>query len=475
VRTEGFKGALLSTLLIALLILSVSYTTRAQLPEENVFEVSPGSFTVRDAPPLGEPYLIEQKLAIRNRENAMRTFTLSVRTPPEDEVTEGFDPIPNGNWIILTPAYIEIEGNSSDIVEIFLNIPRWENLTNQRWEAWISVTRMAEPGEILEIEYISKMKIETTEERLPDTRAPTVTITAPQPGISTDATSIILEATVAKDAWETYAEITVRIDATSLTAPITATNVLDAEGKLVRAVELVEGTNTISVSAQDVAGNWSTVNTVTVTRTLEPTPPEVQVDVKAGDWIKYDFTITGAPSGTPLPTWMKVEFLSVEGTTATVRVTMHMSDGTDDIETIAVDVAAGGETFEGLSGFVIPANSKVGDSINLTGYRTVTIGGETARTYAGASKTVFYASFSEYGAQFTYYWDKETGVMVEAFITSGSMTGTAKATETNIWQAGPLGLSIDLILLVLVAVITIGVIAFVIVRRKRSPTTYWKF
>ncbi len=105
---------------------------------------------------------------------------------------------------------------------------------------------------------------------LVDGSAPTVTITAPESGISTDAMSIIVEATVTKDTWETYTELRVRIDATSLTTPAAATNVLSTDGKLTRAVELVEGTNTISVSAQDVAGNWSTVKTVTVTRSVTP-------------------------------------------------------------------------------------------------------------------------------------------------------------------------------------------------------------
>ncbi|MCK4405545.1 MAG: hypothetical protein KAV43_03450 [Hadesarchaea archaeon] len=105
---------------------------------------------------------------------------------------------------------------------------------------------------------------------LVDGSEPTVAITAPESGLSTDAMSIILEATVTKDTWEEYSELTVRIDATSLTAPLTATNVLSDVGKLTRAVELVEGTNTISVSAQDVAGNWSTVKTVTITRTVTP-------------------------------------------------------------------------------------------------------------------------------------------------------------------------------------------------------------
>ncbi|MFZ0966404.1 MAG: dockerin type I domain-containing protein [Candidatus Bathyarchaeia archaeon] len=113
-----------------------------------------------------------------------------------------------------------------------------------------------------------------------------------------------------------------------------------------------------------------------------------------------------------------------------------MSDGTEQSDTLSVDVAGEGETFQGLSGFVIPANRTTGDSIYMTGYGTVTIAGETTRTYAGASRTVVYASFSQYGTQLTYYWDKQTGVMVEASAVYPqlNMTATGRATETNMWQ-----------------------------------------
>jgi hypothetical protein len=99
-----------------------------------------------------------------------------------------------------------------------------------------------------------------------------------------------------------------------------------------------------------------------------------------------------------------------------------------------VDVVAGGQAL-GLSGFLIPPNLRTGDSVFMTGYGNVAIAGETTRVYAGASRTVVYASFSQLGTQLTYYWDKQTGVMVEASTTSGSITGTGKATETNMWQA----------------------------------------
>jgi parallel beta-helix repeat protein len=167
------------------------------------------------------------------------------------------------------------------------------------------------------------------------------------------------------------------------------------------------------------------------------TPPvEVQVGVKTGDWIKLDYTITGWPPGTPYPEWIKIEFLSVQATIATIRVTLRMSNGTEQSDTITADVTAGGGTFGTLSGFVIPANLTTGDSIYMSGCGYVTIAGETARTYAGANRTVVYTSFTLYGAQLTYYWDKKTGIMVEAYgiYPQLNMTATVKATETNMWQ-----------------------------------------
>jgi hypothetical protein len=86
---------------------------------------------------------------------------------------------------------------------------------------------------------------------------------------------------------------------------------------------------------------------------------------------------------------------------------------------------------------------------------------------------VVYTSFSQYGTQLTYYWDKQTGVMVEASTTSGTMTGTGKATETNMWQAAPSGLPIEpiylYILAALVIIIVIGATAVMLRRKKKPP------
>jgi len=218
--------------------------------------------------------------------------------------------------------------------------------------------------------------------------------------------------------------------------------------------------------------------TATAIFTVTPAPPPPEAGVKAGHWIKYDYTITGWPAGTPYPKWLKVEFLSVEGTTATVRVTMNMSDGTEQNATTPVDVVAGGQAL-GLSGFIIPANWTTGYSINIGeagSTSAVTISDEITRTYAGASRTVVYASFYQYGTWLHYYWDKQTGVMVEASTTSsttsGTMTGVGKATETNMWQAQPTGLPIDplvLYALIIAVVVIVAALAFFVIRRKKKP------
>jgi len=207
-------------------------------------------------------------------------------------------------------------------------------------------------------------------------------------------------------------------------------------------------------------------------------PPEVHVGVKAGDWIKLDFTFGGTLPDELLLQWMKLEFLSVDGTTATVHVTMYMIDGTENSSDITCDVANGGgflivpsEVIRGLSGLAIPANSKAGDQIQIGRYAddNMTIAGENSMTYAGARRTMLYAILSRYGHQLTYYWDKKTGVMTGASGSSGDSTFTAMATETNMWRAGPPtsgGSNWPLIAGIVAALVVICIVVIVYMRRR---------
>jgi hypothetical protein len=158
------------------------------------------------------------------------------------------------------------------------------------------------------------------------------------------------------------------------------------------------------------------------------------VGIKAGDWIKYDYTFTGWPAGQLYPQWLKLEFLSVNGTVANVRATVHVSDGTEQSDSGPIDVVSGSDV-PGLAGIAIPTNRMTGDSVYILGYGNLAIEGEAIRTYAGSDRTVLYAGFSQNETQATYYWDKLTGVMVELSSTSPGFAATAKATETNLWGA----------------------------------------
>ena len=158
------------------------------------------------------------------------------------------------------------------------------------------------------------------------------------------------------------------------------------------------------------------------------------VGIKAGDWIKLKYTITGLPAGQLYPEWLKFEFLSINGTIATVRITLHLSDGTEQSDTVAIDVVSGSEA-PGLAGIVISANLTKGDSVYIVGYGNLTIEDEATRTYAGGNRTVVCANFTQNETQVTYCWDKLTGVMVEVSSTSPGFTATLRATETNMWES----------------------------------------
>jgi hypothetical protein len=217
------------------------------------------------------------------------------------------------------------------------------------------------------------------------------------------------------------------------------------------------------------ATNITMDESYSITAKFEYESQEGQVGIKAGDWIKVEYKITGWPAGQPYPEWLKFEFLSAEGTIVNVQATLHMSDGTEQSDTVPVDLATGGGEAFGLSGAVISANRTTGDSVYITGYGNVAIEGETTRTYAGASRTVVYASISQYGAQLTYYWDKLTGVVVEASTTSAGITATARVTETNMWEATTVGMPWWLWIIVAVVIVALALVVYRLKKRK-TPT-----
>jgi len=244
------------------------------------------------------------------------------------------------------------------------------------------------------------------------------------------------------------------------------TDIVQVAASTWHTVGLESASTVVAVGANDYGqcdvGGWNLVLAM-------PPSQEGQVGIKTGDWIKVEYKINGWPAGQPYPEWVKFEFLSVEGTIVNVQATLHISDGTEQSDTVPVNLATGGGGAFGLSGAVISANLTKGDSVYITGYGDVAIEGETTRTYAGASRTVVYASISQSGAQLTYYWDKLTGVVVEASTGYAGTTATAKATETNMWEATTVRMPWWPWIIVAVAAVALALVVYRL-KKRTTPT-----
>ena len=161
------KTFIASIILLILLVSSMNFVG-AEAP----FSVSPGEFTVCDAPPLGEPYTIPETIIVWNRDNIERVVYITSKIPSENDVTPGYVPIPNENWVIPLfennySSSFTIPENSYAVIQLSFDIPRWENLTGRKWEVWIPVERQALPEEPVVYGLTVKIKIETTKELPP--------------------------------------------------------------------------------------------------------------------------------------------------------------------------------------------------------------------------------------------------------------------------------------------------------------------
>jgi len=450
---ERFKGAALSVLIIAFLLVSLLFISAKAAWGQNIQWIGQfGTSAIDTSPPTWTQAQLQAAVTVKDAVTGV-VLGFGGTTKKTSWWIEGGAREPGSTINVYVGASVPVlEGTTTASTTINNNTGLYDySLTIELFEgagqsAYIEEVDTASntSGPVLLGTY--------TVDKTP----PVIALSSPVDGTSTDAAQITVSGTIVDAVVTDPQALMVTIDCSG--ASVAKTVYLNADGSFQTTVPLVEGTNLINVVAADGAVTATSGNQAVTARTMTRTVTYAGIlGVKAGDWVKLDYTVSGAPPGTALPQWAKVEFLSVGGTTATVRVTMHMADGTEQSDNVSADVAAG-------LGLVIPANSKTGDSINMSGHGAVTIAGESTRNYAGTSRTAVYASISQYGTQLTYYWDKQTGVMVETSGTSENMIFTAKVTETNIWQAEPIGWS--LIAGIVVTIVVIGIVTTVYMRRR---------
>jgi len=187
---------------------------------------------------------------------------------------------------------------------------------------------------------------------------------------------------------------------------------------------------------------------------------EIVVGVKQGDWIEYHVTVTGNVPEEHNVNWGKIEIIAVEGKKIDIKITSRYSDGREETATSTLNL----ETGQIGDAFIIPANLDNGDTFLEQHEGTITISGVEERTYAGATRSVVYASTS----QTMFYWDRSTGFLVEATSSYPDFTMTTKAEKTNMWQTQIFGIDpIVFIVLIVLAVVAVSAI-FLIIRKMKK-------
>lgn len=187
---------------------------------------------------------------------------------------------------------------------------------------------------------------------------------------------------------------------------------------------------------------------------------DISVGVKQGDWIEYQVTYTGTPPESHAITWAKMEIVGVQGAIINLNVTTKFSNGTLLNETVTLNLETGQLGDE----FIIPANLNSGGTFFDEHVGNITISGVEQRTCVGVTRTVVYASTS----QTMFYWDRSTGVFVEASSSLNGYTLNSKADKTNMWQPRIFGLDPTVFYALVIAAVTIlVVIAFFVMRRKK--------
>ncbi len=161
---------------------------------------------------------------------------------------------------------------------------------------------------------------------------------------------------------------------------------------------------------------------------------DVEVGVSKGEWIEYNVTTTGHLEDHDAQ-WARMEVANVLGPIINLNVTTQFTNGTYLIENVSLNL----ETGKLGDDFFIPAGLSPGDTFYDARLGNITITGSETRTYAGAKREVLLGQTPNTN----FYWDKETGILVEATSSYSSINFTIKTvtSNTNIWPAENSGFS----------------------------------
>lgn len=189
---------------------------------------------------------------------------------------------------------------------------------------------------------------------------------------------------------------------------------------------------------------------------------EVALGVKAGDWIEYSVSTTGAPTEGHDVVWARMEILSIQDNQVTLNTTTTAVNGSYSSMIMTLNPSIGAVDVWAI----IPANLTKGESFYDRNMGNIPIQGEEQKTFGGISRdTTFYNSSERFKR-----WDRATGVFLEGVDYQPSYSLSAVFLETNMWSDQLFGLEptvFYIIVLALVASIT-AITLFLLIWRRSS-------
>lgn len=192
---------------------------------------------------------------------------------------------------------------------------------------------------------------------------------------------------------------------------------------------------------------------------------DVVAGVKAGDWVKYNIT---GPSDFPQQVenfWLNATIEYLAGTLVWITIESN-STSVGNQSSIQVDIAYDCWIAEAWP-FIVPANLSAGDSI--PGGPIATINDTTQHFGRDAA----HIRTDSIDLTSDWYWDRQTGVLLEASGSSSSGPIAYKMDSNNMWSGSPFGLP-DLVwpiitVVIVVAAVLVGV--FLMRRGKKLSST----
>ena len=142
---------LLSAVIIAVFVFAAPFAGFAM-----GLQVRPGDIYIENVP-LGERVAVSAasrervKLSINNTGTSVRTYTIHILPTAQTTAVlkQGYKDIPDTSWISPEPKEVQVSGNSTKAVELYIKIPQNPQYQNKQYQAVIEVkSKKTSPNEI---------------------------------------------------------------------------------------------------------------------------------------------------------------------------------------------------------------------------------------------------------------------------------------------------------------------------------------